>query len=209
MSPCGRARADEVDGILGWERRQAPLCASAICRVTPPGPTHPVAPMRRRPPDAPSARERLSLTAERGLRGDTLGRAVARPHTRPRERAPQRTGALAAAEGQPHQPSSAAGFTSDCGGLIRGHSELEPEATTRRSRLHLEQRTSVVFHFRTVPESPAPTPVRECGESAGVALAGESALPSWLLWPVVGRLPRRGYNCLGFTVTRHCRRIKR
>ena len=36
-----------------------------------------------------------------------------------------------------------------------------------------------------------------------------SLLPSWLLWPVVGRLPRRGYNCLGFTVTRHSRRIKR
>jgi len=46
-------------------------------KVTPAGPTHPAAPMRRRPRDAPWARERPSLTVEREPRGDEPRAATA------------------------------------------------------------------------------------------------------------------------------------
>src|SRR6188768_2726484 len=82
---------------------RAPLCAVANCKVTPAGPTHPAAPIRRPSPRRTLYAGATALTAERGLRGDEPLRAVPRPHCRQRDRTPQRTGALAPAERQPTQ----------------------------------------------------------------------------------------------------------
>lgn len=80
--------------------------AGPNCQVTPAGPTHPAAPIRRRHRDTHCARERPSLTAERGLRGAVPHSTVSRTYCRPRDRTPHRTGALAAAARQPHPKSA-------------------------------------------------------------------------------------------------------
>ena len=83
--------------------KPAPLCAIANCNVTPAGPPHPAAPTRRTVPATHPVRgAQPSPTAERGLRRDEPPRAASPPHTRPRHRPPQRTGALAPAKRQPH-----------------------------------------------------------------------------------------------------------
>ena len=69
-------------------------------------PTHPAAPIRRRHRDAPCARERPSLTAERGPRGDEPRGAVSKPRCRPRHPATTRTGARAPQRGSPQTPKA-------------------------------------------------------------------------------------------------------
>ena len=70
-----------------------------------------------------------SLTAERGLRGDATPRDVARPHRRPRDRTPQRTGACAATAGQPsnaESPNRVGRFSDgDDSDAVRGGRSLE------------------------------------------------------------------------------------
>jgi hypothetical protein len=97
---CLRSAVGKVELPQRRPKPRAP-CAIANCNVTPAGPTHPAAPMRRRPHDAPCARERPLPSAERGLRSNEPRRAASPPDCRPRDRTPQRTGALAAAQGQP------------------------------------------------------------------------------------------------------------
>ena len=53
-----RSAVGEVELPATSRQSRAPLCASANCKVTPAGPTHSMAPIRRRPRDAPRTRER-------------------------------------------------------------------------------------------------------------------------------------------------------
>ena len=87
-----RAAVGEVELPPRRPKSRAPLCAIEHCKVTPAGPTRPVAPMRRRHRDAPRARERPSLTAERGPRGDSCCPALVRRNTARRARFAARAG---------------------------------------------------------------------------------------------------------------------
>ena len=99
--------------------------------MTPAGPTRPAVPMRRHPRDAPCARERPSLTAERGLCGDATDRAISGWRCRPRDRTPRRTGARAPQRGStPQTPKAQTEWFGLC---VVGHSGLEPEANGLRS----------------------------------------------------------------------------
>jgi len=88
-----RSAAGEVELPPRCPQSRAPLRARGGGKVTPAGPTHLAAPIRRRPRDATRARE--ATLAHRRARASRR-RAVSGSRCRPRDRTPQSTGALAA-----------------------------------------------------------------------------------------------------------------
>ena len=84
-------------------RKPSALCAIASSQVTPAGPPTTAAPKSGGVPPSLKARAGATL-AHRRTRAPPRRAELrdARPHSRPRDRTPQRTGALATAEGQPH-----------------------------------------------------------------------------------------------------------
>jgi hypothetical protein len=107
------------------------LRAIASCQVTPAGPSTTAAPIRRASSKSHASAGATALTAERGLRGDEPRRALSPPHSRPRDRAPHRTGARVGTGRQPHKRRKPKprwlGLL-----VVVGHSGLEPEANGLR-----------------------------------------------------------------------------